>query len=93
MHTLSISATFLKSEEIVMVLKNNGKTCALELARPHALSRGSTLGAVRCLTTGLSAVTRQKDLSLVDPAVMFRCAANRAADTCTFGTVCAPLAL
>lgn len=68
-------------------------TCALELARPHALSRCSTLGAVRRLTAGLGAVTRQEDLPLVDPAVVFRRAADRAADTCAFGTVCAPLTL
>lgn len=71
-----ISAENLNSEEIHVVIMNNGKTCALKLARPHALSRCSTLGTIRCLTTGLSAVTRQEDLSLVDAAVMLRCAAN-----------------
>lgn len=68
-------------------------TCALELACPHALSRRSTLGAVGCFTTGLSAVAGQKDLPLVDAAVVFGGAANGAADTRTFWAVGAPLAL
>lgn len=57
--------------------KNGGShTRALELARPHALPRSGTLGAVRRLAAGLSAVAGQEDLSLVDPAVVFRRAAN-----------------
>lgn len=68
-------------------------TCALELASPHAFSRGRTLGAVGGLAAGLSAVTGQEDLSLVDPAVMFRCAANGAADAGPLWTVCAPFTL
>lgn len=51
-------------------------TCALELASPHAFSRGSALGAVRGLTAGLSAVAGEEDLSLVDSTVMFRRTAN-----------------
>lgn len=68
-------------------------TCAFELTSPHAFSRSSTLGAVRSLTAGLCAVAGQEYLSLVDPTVMFRGTANRAADTGPLWTVCAPLTL
>lgn len=47
-------------------------TCALKLASPHAFSRSSALGAIGGFTAGLRAVAGEEDLSLVDPAVVFR---------------------
>lgn len=47
-------------------------TCTLKLASPHAFSRSGALGAIGSLTAGLSAVAGEEDLSLVDPAVVFR---------------------
>lgn len=85
----------LKKRRIISsrLFNTTARTCAFELASPHAFSRGSTLGAVRGLTAGLGAVAGQEDLSLVDPTVMFRRTANRAADTGPLWAVCAPLTL
>lgn len=69
------------------------RTCAFELASPHAFSRSSALGAVGRLAAGFGAVAGQKNLSLVDSTVMLRRAANGGADTSPLRAVCAPLAL
>ena len=69
------------------------RTCAFELASPHAFSGGGALGAVGRLAAGLSAVAGHEVLSLVDATVVFRRAADKAADTGALWTVCAPLTM
>ena len=69
------------------------RTCAFELAGPHALPRGGALGTVRRLAAGLGAVAGEEDLPLVDSTVVLRRAAHGAADAGALWTVGAPLAL
>lgn len=91
---LCISSSIkLREGKFSVSLRHFKLTCALELPRPHAFSGGSALRAIGGLAAGLSAVAGQEDLSLVDPTVMLRCAADWAANTGTLWAVCAPLAL